>query len=254
MKNKNYEKLLQLSLNLGKKMIQCGCEIWRAEDTMTRVLNSYGISDVQVFGTTAQLLCTVVLKDNTSYTRSSRILQVSNNLDALERLNKLSRDVCSNLISLDELEVKIAEVKTSKEMNAYNCIGYFFSTFGFSLFFGGTFSDGMVAGLIALFVFMVEKQIASKDINPLVYTFLMNIIASSLAVIMVRAGLAANLDKIIMGMIMLFIPTLGLINGIKDMFNRDINTGIFRVVESFLISGATAFGSAVALVLMGVIL
>lgn len=53
------------------------------------------------------------------------------------------------------------------------------------------------------------------------------------------------------GDIMLLIPGLLLVNAIKEMFNRDIVTGLYRLIEAVLVALAIAGGYALAFLVMG---
>lgn len=56
------------------------------------------------------------------------------------------------------------------------------------------------------------------------------------------------------GDIMLFIPGLVIVNGVREFFYADILTGVYRLIEALLIAGAIAVGYAVSLVIGGQIL
>ena len=60
-----------------------------------------------------------------------------------------------------------------------------------------------------------------------------------------------RMDKIMIGDIMLLIPGLLLVNAIKEMFNRDIVTGLYRLIEAVLVALAIAGGYALAFLVMG---
>ena len=60
-----------------------------------------------------------------------------------------------------------------------------------------------------------------------------------------------DLDKIVIGDIMLFIPGLALVNGVRELFYADILTGIYRMVEAVLGAGAIAIGYTVSFMIGG---
>ena len=67
------------------------------------------------------------------------------------------------------------------------------------------------------------------------------------------AGLIPGIDleMVVIGGIMLFIPGLALVNGVREMFYADILTGVYRVIEACLGAGAIAVGYAAALMIGG---
>ena len=56
------------------------------------------------------------------------------------------------------------------------------------------------------------------------------------------------------GDVMLFIPGLSLVNGVRELFYRDILTGVYRLVEAIILAVAIASGFGVAIYLFGGVL
>ena len=40
MTRKEWEALVEYTLNIGRQMLECGAEAWRAENTMARILRA----------------------------------------------------------------------------------------------------------------------------------------------------------------------------------------------------------------------
>ena len=85
--------------------------------------------------------------------------------------------------------------------------------------------------------------------NKIIYTVVACFLAGLLAQACVGIGFGVNLDLIMIGDIMLFIPGLVIVNG--EFFYADILTGLYRLVEALLIAGAIAAGYAVSLMMGG---
>ena len=67
----------------------------------------------------------------------------------------------------------------------------------------------------------------------------------------VAIGFGVNLDMVLIGDIMIFIPGLTMVKGVREFFYSDILTGIWRLVEAMLIAAAIAVGYVVSLMLGG---
>ena len=93
-----------------------------------------------------------------------------------------------------------------------------------------------------------------KKMNNVVYTFIAGFISGVLALVLAHFGIGNNADKIMIGDIMLFIPGLLLVNSIKEMFNRDIVTGLYRFIEAIFVAVAIAGGYALSVVSLGGVL
>ena len=42
MTRQEQETLVEYTLNIGRQMMECGAEAWRAENTMARIFRAYG--------------------------------------------------------------------------------------------------------------------------------------------------------------------------------------------------------------------
>ena len=60
-----------------------------------------------------------------------------------------------------------------------------------------------------------------------------------------------NLDKVLIGTIMVLIPGLAFGNALRDMLGGNLLSGAMRILECLLLSAMIAFGYAAALTLLG---
>lgn len=247
----NREELLECTLELGKCMVQSGAEVRRVEDTITRIAHAYGAVSSEVFSITALVLATVKWKDGTRLTQSKRIEGFGTNLRKLEQYNALARYICQKKPCVGEIQSRMKEITKSKKRTWVDAVGYMISAGAFAVFFGGTFTDGIAAAILGLFVFFFDIFLTGALANKIVYTLFACMATGWLAILSVQVGLGDNLDKIMVGDIMLFIPTLALCNSLKDMLHGDILTGMYRSVEAVLIAAAIAGGFFIANITAG---
>ena len=110
----NVEKLLNVVVKAGKMLIESGAEIYRVEETMIRLCQSYPdvqIADSFVTGTGIMLSITV---DGKTSTRIGRVRSKSVDLNLIDMINSLSRRVSQDPISVDELEKEIEKYTTEQ--------------------------------------------------------------------------------------------------------------------------------------------
>ena len=43
------EEVMDVALDIGERMLECGTAVNRVEDTVFRICNSYGIENIEVF-------------------------------------------------------------------------------------------------------------------------------------------------------------------------------------------------------------
>ena len=68
----DYNILLDLATDLGYELAMCGAETFRVEESVSRVLSSYGIAS-EVFAIPNYLIVTVMMEDGTPITRMRRM-------------------------------------------------------------------------------------------------------------------------------------------------------------------------------------
>lgn len=245
------EELLDCTLELGKCMVQSGAEVRRVEDTVTRVMRAYGAASSEVFSISSLVLATIKWKDGSHMTQSKRIDGFGTNLHKLEMYNALARYICRKKPQVEEIRKRMGTIAKGRKVNWLDAACYMLSAGMFAVFFGGSYRDGISAGILGLFVFFFDQFLNKAVANKLVYTLFASLLTGWLAILAVKLGIGENLDKIMIGDIMLFIPTLALCNSLKDMLYGDIITGIYRSIEALLIAAAIGGGFFIANVTCG---
>lgn len=85
-------RLLQLLLETGERLMASGAEVKRVEDTLERIGVAYGAERMNVFVITSSIVITLERSDGTLLTHTRRITKSGTDFLALERINALSRE------------------------------------------------------------------------------------------------------------------------------------------------------------------
>ncbi|MGL5765143.1 MAG: threonine/serine ThrE exporter family protein [Sarcina sp.] len=248
------ENILSVALDIGENMLKCNAEINRVEDTIIRICTSYGIVRVDVFAIKTLIIATIRDEEGHSYSENRRIYSSDINLEKIEELNSLSRYICHNKPSYEEIQEKLScfylcDFSTTKK----NLVGGILGSVGFCIYFGGNLRDALAVGIIAIIFFEISKYLKRFLENPIVFTAIISFIIGCLSIFSVKIGIGEHVDKIIIGGVMLVIPGMAMVMGFRDMLSGDILAGTFRLVETILVTIAITFGFATALYLGGVI-
>ena len=236
------EEILDVAMEIGVNLLQCGAEIRRVEETITYICKAYGASEVDVFAIPSLILATIVVDGEAYTTKIKRNSDVTTDLFRLEKYNQLSRKISKEKPSL--VDVK-KEVKTIKELKDYNTLllylGAIFTTGGFALFFGGTIRDAISASLVSILMFMFLR-LQKKTFNQFVHTLICALIGGFFSVVTCWIGLGENLSYIMSGSIMIIIPGLAIGTSIRDIMSNDILSGSVRLFQAIVSSMAIAAG------------
>ena len=246
----DYDKLLNLGVELGRKLMNSGAEIYRVEESVGRLLRAYGL-DPQIFAIPNCLFVSITTPQGHPITRMCRIPAHGTDIELLERCNALCRRLCREPIPVEEAEQLVKELSNSRQHSPkILLLGYVMTTSFFALFFGGGAWDCLSAGICGLAVgacILFGQRLTGSNIffRTVVYAAL----TSALTLLLVRAGIGRNLEAITIGTLMVLVPGMALTNAMREIMAGDIFSGLNRTAEVLLVATAIALGTAVPLVL-----
>lgn len=250
----DWDKLLQSILDVGEEMIVCGAEVSRVEDSIERMCESYGApyERINVFIITSNIQVTLETPDGRILTQIRRLIRHGTNFDRLDYLNALSRYICENKPDYDEIQERLNEVMSRPEpRRLLKIFGAVIIAASFTVFFGGNWMDSIAAGFVGLVIVLMELYLASHEPNQIIYNFVVSFVSGVTALLLTKIGLGDNVDKIMIGGIMLLIPGIAMTNSVRDMLIGDIMSGWLRLLSALLIAGAIACGFALSIILIG---
>lgn len=244
----NERLLLEMATGLGYRLAMSGAETYRVEESVSMVLQSYGL-EAEVFCIPNLLIVSLNSLGDRPMTRMRRIGLHGNDLDAVEQFNNLSRRLCSQTPDPQTAMQWLDE--TVQGLRSYspfvNGFGYFLGSFGFSLVFCGTLLDAFWAGVCGLLVLLIDNFMDSIRSTQFFRVITAAFFSAGLAYLLNAMGLIHNPDASIIGTLMLLVPGLLFTNAMRDFMYGDTNSGLNRVVLVLLIAVAIALGTAAAL-------
>lgn len=249
------EKYLSCAMEIGEQMLKSGAEVHRVEDSIKRMCNSFGILRTDVFIIPSSMVTTIYTESGETYTQTRRILSSATNFEKLHKLNNLSRKICNEKLTVEEIKSEIEKTSTCKNHPFYvECVCYSLIAGMFTLFFGGTVKE-MIVSLFAGLVVRLILTLCKKIVPNYIFTkFFSSVTASAIAFIAMKLGIVSSVDTIIIGNIMTLIPGIGLTNALRDLFTGDSMAGLLRCIEAILIALAIALGYFLVAILGGAIL
>lgn len=239
---KKAEKIFNLVVGMGEVLISSDAETLRVIETMEIVAKTLGLENFNSFTITNGLFVTASYEDQT-FAQSKQIRTHQSNLGKIDAINTLSRNIAQGIICLDEAICELEKIKSQQTWSAI--MGYVFVALGCSsltILYGGTYVDAVVTTVISLLVRLLTNITSSRQINQVITNLMASICISILAILSVKLGIGENVDKIIIGSIMVLVPGILLTNGIRDIANNDYLSGIIRIIEALLIATSIAIG------------
>ncbi len=243
----DYNHLLDHATDLGYELAMSGAETYRVEESVTKILESYGVSG-EVFAIPNCLTVSIETPEGQPMTRMRRIGFHGNDLNRVELLSGLSRAICNRKPPSQDLGLWLDHVRKLNRQYPLPVflLGDFLGAWGFSIFFGGTLTDAFVSGFCGIMIGLVNlfmgKLKANQFFSTLAASFLMALMAYTAGYFKI----IQSADMVNIGALMILVPGLLFTNAMRDIIFGDTNSGTNRIVQVFLIAIAIALGTAAA--------
>lgn len=245
----DYEVLLDGVCEMGYRLLRCGGQIYRVEDTMRRLVAAYGLT-CEVFAIPNCLIVSVTDENNHVVTRMRQAKVGSTDILALEAYNSLSRRLCANPPE-DPAEIarQVKEVAAQARPFPFviQLLGFFIGASFFSMFFSGGLLEALVGGLAGVISGGCSLLLARTRSNFFINTVVSGFVLAFVAYGLYLAGVPVNIEAVTVGAIMVLVPGIVFTNFMADLLTGDIVAGLSTFARAVLTAGAIALGTGTAI-------
>lgn len=242
------KQVLHLAVSVGEALLKNGGEIYRVQETMTRILEAYEIKDYNVYVVSNGIFATVNESRDDASSMVRYVPLGETNLGKISFVNQISREVCEYKCTIREAEFRLCtceHMKTAGLLTRVLASGMGCTSFCY--LFGGGWMDCLAACLFGMllqaFVYRASLHNTSK--------FIVNIIGSALVTAgsLFLAGLDIGIlqDKVVSGSIVILLPGVALTTSIRELFNGDYLSGSIRLMDTLLTAFCIAVGVGAAM-------
>ncbi len=236
-----------LALDIGMRMLVCGAQIGRVENSIERMCKAFGAVETHVFSVTSGIIVTCVNEDGSSITQLRRVRSEKFDMNKLEQLNQLSRDICAHRATATDIPTRLTAIDHSRSYPFWLLIlAYAVISASLSVFFGATATDALASAMTGVILCLSERLLLRLRMDRVFTSFLLALLAGLCNAAMVRFGFGMHYEAISLGNIMLLIPGIAMTNSIHDMFVGDMISGVSRFFQSLVTAFIVTFGFTLA--------
>ena len=240
--------LLSAILDLGKAMIVCGGEVWRVEEVLGMLCETYCFKEHDFLIMSNSLQATVQTWDGRIYTQIRGIRGTSYDLDKLEKLFLLAMEVRKQPLAVNTLREKIYEIIEGPGITwRRRLAGSIIAACGFCLLYNGDVFDVISTAIIAVVVYQVSKNAMGLLNNTLTANTFSAFAMEALVLLLAMAGMAHHPGAITIATMLLLISGIGVTSGFKDLLHGDALSGIVDTTYSILGAVGIAIGITLAM-------
>ncbi|TDX51532.1 threonine/serine ThrE exporter family protein [Orenia marismortui] len=243
------KQILNIAAYAGDIILSNGGEIYRTEDTISRICQAYGMKYVQSLVTPTGIFISIDDGDGGSETIVRRIHSREINLTKISKVNDFSRSLQTEVLKHQAAMEELASIEYGNPKSKLT-LGLFLISFGVSMnviLMNENYINIIPAILASLGAQIAVKKMGFlKDIN-FIPEIVAGFIAGSISLFSLQQGLGDNLAIIVVSGILPFVPGVAITNSIRDAISGDLISSTSRSIEAALIAISLAVGVALSL-------
>ncbi len=244
----DYNKLLDLAIDLGCRLQLTGAETYRVEESVTRLLEAYDVRG-EAYSIPNCLIVSLQGADGAPLTRMRRVDRHGTDLDLLEQYSAVSRRIWAEKPPVAQAAALLESARgRSRQYRLWQyLLGCAVASAGFALFFKGTLPDALAAALGGMLCGLCNYAMDGLHTNEFIKTVLDAFLVAACGYGLALAGLVRNMDAAIIGPLTMLVPGFLFTNSMRDIIYGDTMSGVNRIVQVFIVSAAIAVGTGFAL-------
>ena len=248
--NAYQKKILILAIYAGEIMMKNGAEIYRVEDTITRICKACGINYIEVFATPSGIFVSLDKggDENDTQTYIKRIKGTGTDLNKISMINELSREFTTTDLSVEAGMKILKKIDNQKSYPAgLRLLGAALIASCYCMIFGGNMIDFGIAFPAGMICYAFSRFLARYETNFFIQGFCCCMLSAFIAVFASATIPNASYEPIISGVLMIFVPGVAITNSIRDFLSGDMLSGLARMTEAVLTAISLAAGAGVVL-------
>jgi uncharacterized membrane protein YjjP (DUF1212 family) len=243
-------KTLDFALHLAETMFRYGAGALEVETSIIAVTAALGLKNIEVDITNQSVAINYAPKDQTPISLLRVVRSWTNNYAGLARVHQLVTDIVAGGVGRDEAIRRLDEAITSPKPFPRWMVTVAFGVF--AAVFVGVLGGNPVSSLIAFVsnigVSLLARKLGRLRMPDFFITGTCSFVVTFVALLLWRFGLTNSPSIVVVGGILLLLPTGRLVSSVQDAINGFPVTAAGRFLSTVLTFGALVAGIAVAFV------
>jgi uncharacterized membrane protein YjjP (DUF1212 family) len=243
-------KTLDFSLHLAETMFRYGAGALEVETSIIAVTAALGLKNIEVDITNQSVGINYAPKDQTPIALLRVVRSWTNNYAGLAKVHQLVTDIVAGGVGRDEAIRRLDEAITSPKPFPRWMVTVAFGVFAavFVGVLGGGPASSAIAFVVNIGVSLLARQLGRWRVPDFFTTATCSFVVTFMALLMWQFGLTGAPAIVVVGGILLLLPTGRLVSSVQDAINGFPVTAAGRFLSTLLTFGALVAGIAVAFV------
>ncbi len=235
--------ILNFAIDAGKAMLRFGGEIYRVQDTIEIILESFGFPNHEVYVLSNGIFVSITQEDQETCSAVRNIPLESMNLSGIAALNQLTRDIQAKKISFEEAKESLQNILQAKKRGPYALsLACAIGSAAFCYLYGGSWLDSLIAFFNGFLLQSYLNMAERKNISKFMSQIFGSVIVTTVSLIALHMGLPVHQAIIVIGSIMRLVPGVPLTTSIRDIFAGDYLSGTIHLMDALFTAFSIAIG------------
>ena len=247
--NRDCMEALQMA---GQIIMENGGETYRAEETVRRMGEGFGLNHVESFAVPSGLFISYRNSDGSLETSVKRVYRTERNLSRVNEANRISRLCATGKMDSDQA---LQALRNAEILRGPVSSAALICAAGFALLFRGGWKEMLCAGAVAALVQATGLLIQKERLSWIAATIIGGLLTALLPHLMTRLIPGLLAEATVAGAMMPLVPGLAMTNAVQDAMRGDMVSGISHgaraLLTACLIAGGALLAAAVYRIVIG---
>lgn len=244
------KQVVDIALEAGRILLKNGGEIFRVEETITRICNHFGVEHVDIFTLSHGIFVSAENEKGDAYTKVKHIPLSGAHLGIVAEVNELSRQITSGKVTLKEADMRLKEIeKLPAKGWQLQILGSGLSAACYGFLLGATLTESLVTFVIGCLLYFWVILAKHCHLSKIVINLMGGMLITVLAILarMILSPVVLRFDGMLIGAIMPLVPGLAFTNAIRDVADSDFLSGTVRMMDALMVFVYIALGVGIVL-------
>ena len=244
------KKVVDMALEAGRILLKNGAEIFRVEETITRICHRFHIDKIDVFTLSHAIFISAEDNKGQTYTRVKSVPLSSTHLGIVAEVNDLSRQITGGYITLENAVERLKEIENiPPESNWKQIVAAGISSGCLGFLLGGTALESVMAFFIGCILYVWVILAGKAQVSKIITTIVGGVVITGTAILFQQVPFlqGLRLEGMIGGAIMPLIPGVAFVNAIRDIADSDFLSGTVKMINAIMVFVYIAIGVAITL-------
>jgi uncharacterized membrane protein YjjP (DUF1212 family) len=241
-----YQEIKELGsvlLEIGALLMVSGASTARIRNTITRISTSFGYQTDLLVSQRTLMLTVYDEVNNYIFNNLKRTPPHGVNFKVLADISQMSWTVVDEKWTIEQIKAELSQIKAVKHYrNIIVLVLVGLAGSGFCRLGNGSYIDMAVVFSATVAGLFVRQRAAKMQFNPYMCVYFGAFVASFIAGPLVRFTTGTFQEHAFATSVLFLIPGVPLINSFSDMIEGNLQNGLIRGLNGFIISFSIALG------------